>query len=182
MGTLSRYTDSTMSVSLGTVQVSYSLVTLVDPGSPIGIVVTKIFDTQNAHRNRCDELHGVPSRNGILRTIAAAHHQRNQVFAMSLEHPFGSENVRRQILQIISNFLVLGVRDDPNLELTPLRAQKADGAIFQAFCESPGGSQDHPRVYRYPSESGQEARDGEAFCGDYSAGAYRDGPIKSLLE
>jgi hypothetical protein len=48
LGTLSRYTDSTMSVSLGTAQVSYSLLTPVDPGSPIGIVVTiKIYDTQN---------------------------------------------------------------------------------------------------------------------------------------
>jgi len=48
LGTLSRYTDSTMSVSLGTVQVSYSTLTPVDPGSPMGIVVTtKIFDTQN---------------------------------------------------------------------------------------------------------------------------------------
>jgi hypothetical protein len=48
LGTLSRYTDSTMSVSLGTAQVSYSLLTPVHPGSPIGIVVTtKIFDTQS---------------------------------------------------------------------------------------------------------------------------------------
>lgn len=48
LGTLSRYTDSTMSVSLGTAQVSYSTLTPVDPGSPIGIVVTtKIFDAQN---------------------------------------------------------------------------------------------------------------------------------------
>jgi hypothetical protein len=48
LGTLSRYSDSTMSVSLGTVQVSYSTLTPVDPGSPIGIAVTtKIFDTQS---------------------------------------------------------------------------------------------------------------------------------------
>jgi hypothetical protein len=48
LGTLSRYTDSTMSVSLGTAQVSYSTLTPVDPGSPIGIVVTtKIYDTQS---------------------------------------------------------------------------------------------------------------------------------------
>jgi hypothetical protein len=48
LGTLSRYTDSTMSISLGTAQMSYSLLAPVDPGSPIGIVVTtKIFDTQN---------------------------------------------------------------------------------------------------------------------------------------
>ncbi len=48
LGTLSRYTNSTMSVSLGTAQVSYSTLTPVDPGSPIGIAVTtQIFDTQN---------------------------------------------------------------------------------------------------------------------------------------
>ena len=48
LGTLSRYTDSTMSVSLGTAQVSYFLLTPVDPGSPIGIeVTTKIYDAQN---------------------------------------------------------------------------------------------------------------------------------------
>jgi len=48
LGTLSRYTDSTMSVSLGTAQVSYLATAPVDPGSPIGIAVTtKIYDTQN---------------------------------------------------------------------------------------------------------------------------------------
>jgi hypothetical protein len=48
LGMLTRYTDSTMSVSLGTVQVSYSTRTPIDPGSPIGVVVTtQIFDTQN---------------------------------------------------------------------------------------------------------------------------------------
>jgi hypothetical protein len=48
LGTLSRYTDSTMSVSLGTVQVSYSVMAPVDPGSPIGVAVTtKIYDAQN---------------------------------------------------------------------------------------------------------------------------------------
>ncbi len=48
LGTLSRYTNSTMSVSLGTAQLSYSVLAPVDPGSPIGIALTtKIFDTQN---------------------------------------------------------------------------------------------------------------------------------------
>ncbi len=48
LGTLSRYTDSTMSVSLGTAQLSYSVMIPVDPGSPMGIAVTtKIYDTQN---------------------------------------------------------------------------------------------------------------------------------------
>jgi hypothetical protein len=48
LGTLSRYTDSTMSVSLGTAQVSYVVMIPVDPGSPMGVVITtKIYDTQN---------------------------------------------------------------------------------------------------------------------------------------
>lgn len=48
LGTLSRYSDSTMSVSLGTVQVGYAVLAPVDSGSPIGVAVTtKIFDTQN---------------------------------------------------------------------------------------------------------------------------------------
>jgi hypothetical protein len=49
LGTVSRYTDNTMSVSLGTVQVSYTVQAPVDPGSPIGITLTdKIYDAQNA--------------------------------------------------------------------------------------------------------------------------------------
>ncbi|HEY2464182.1 MAG TPA: hypothetical protein VGI32_08985 [Steroidobacteraceae bacterium] len=48
LGTLSRYTDKTMSVSLGTVQVSYSVMSPVDPGSPIAFSFTyQIYDTHN---------------------------------------------------------------------------------------------------------------------------------------
>ena len=48
LGTLSRYTDSSMSVSLGTAQVAYSTLAPVDPGSPIAIMVTTtIFDTHD---------------------------------------------------------------------------------------------------------------------------------------
>lgn len=48
LGTLTRYTNSTMSVSLGTAQVSFLATAPVDPGSPIGVAVTtKIYDTQN---------------------------------------------------------------------------------------------------------------------------------------
>ncbi len=60
-----------------------------------------------------------------------------------------------------------------------LRAQKADGAIFQAFCEwrgeplSAGGSENHPRVHRARSEGGQEARDDEALYRDHRASAHR---------
>jgi hypothetical protein len=49
LGTLSRYTDSTMSVPLGDAQVSYFVTAPADPGSPISVAVTtKIYDTQNA--------------------------------------------------------------------------------------------------------------------------------------
>jgi hypothetical protein len=49
LGTLSRYTDDTLSVPIGTVQESYATLSPVDPGSPIGIAVTtKIYDSQNA--------------------------------------------------------------------------------------------------------------------------------------
>ena len=69
-----------------------------------------------------------------------------------------------------------------------LRAQKADGAIFQAFCESRGEPYlpADPKTIRAfierSSEGGQEAGDGEALCGDHRAGAYRGGFIESLLE
>jgi hypothetical protein len=48
LGTVSRYTDSSMGILLGTAQVSYSATAPVDPGSPIGVAVTtKIYDKQN---------------------------------------------------------------------------------------------------------------------------------------
>jgi hypothetical protein len=48
LGTVLRYTDQTMSASLGTAQVTYSILTPVDPGSPMGIIITtKIYDAQN---------------------------------------------------------------------------------------------------------------------------------------
>ncbi|HVO45931.1 MAG TPA: hypothetical protein VMT29_06305 [Steroidobacteraceae bacterium] len=48
LGTVNRYTDSTMSVPLGTSQISYSATAPADSGGPIGIAVTtKTFDNQN---------------------------------------------------------------------------------------------------------------------------------------
>ena len=50
-----------------------------------------------------------------------------------------------------------------------LRAQKSDGAIFQAYCESvgepflPGESAHRSRIYRCPSEGRQEAGDDTAL-------------------
>jgi hypothetical protein len=68
-----------------------------------------------------------------------------------------------------------------------LRAQKADGAIFQAFCESRGepylpADPKTIRAFIGSSEGRQEARNGEALCGDHSAGAYRGGFTEPVLE
>lgn len=48
LGTVLRYTDKTMSVSAGKADVTYSVLSPVDPGGPIGITLTtRIYDTQN---------------------------------------------------------------------------------------------------------------------------------------
>ena len=76
LGTLSRYSDSTMSVSLGTVQVSYSTLTPVDTSSPIGIVVTtKIFDTQNTLMETDVTNYTMTSSNVISLSGASAQNQ-----------------------------------------------------------------------------------------------------------
>ena len=69
-----------------------------------------------------------------------------------------------------------------------LRVQQADGAIFQAFCESRGEPYlpADPKTIRafiqHCIEDRQEAGDGKALCGDHRASAYRGGFIESLLE
>jgi len=48
LGTVSRYADSSMGVSLGTAQLSYAVTAPVDPGSPVQVQFTdKIYDTQS---------------------------------------------------------------------------------------------------------------------------------------
>ena len=80
LGTLSRYTDSTMSVSLGMVQVSYSTLTPIDTGSPIGIVVTtKIFDTQNMLIETDVTNYTMTSSNVISLSGASAQNQSGMV-------------------------------------------------------------------------------------------------------
>lgn len=47
LGTINRYTDSSMSVPLGTTTLSYSVTAPVDPGSPVSVKLTnQIYDTQ----------------------------------------------------------------------------------------------------------------------------------------
>lgn len=59
-----------------------------------------------------------------------------------------------------------------------LRAQKAGGAIFQAFCESrgepylPASSKDDPSVYRGSCKGRQEARNDKTLRGNGLARAY----------
>lgn len=49
LGTVLRYTDSTMSVSLGNAQTTYSVTAPTTTGGPVGITITvKIYDTANA--------------------------------------------------------------------------------------------------------------------------------------
>jgi hypothetical protein len=48
LGTASRYTDSSMGVSLGTTQISYAVSAPLDPAGPVSVQFTdKIYDTQN---------------------------------------------------------------------------------------------------------------------------------------
>jgi hypothetical protein len=49
LGTLSRYTDNTMAISLGTVQLSYDAIAPATAGGPLTVnITTKTYDTQNA--------------------------------------------------------------------------------------------------------------------------------------
>jgi hypothetical protein len=80
LGTLSRYTDSTMSVSLGTVQVSYSTLTPVDMGSPIGIAVTtQIYNAQNMLIETDVTNYTMTSSNVISLSGASAQNQSGMV-------------------------------------------------------------------------------------------------------
>jgi hypothetical protein len=80
LGTLSRYTDRTMSVSLGTVQVSYSTMTQMDMASPIGIVVTtQIYNAQNMLVETDTTTYSMTSSNVITVTSASAQNQSGMV-------------------------------------------------------------------------------------------------------
>lgn len=76
LGILSRYTDSSMSVSLGTAQVAYSTLAPVDPGSPIAIMVTTtIFDTHNTLIETDVTTYSMTSSNVISLSGATAQNQ-----------------------------------------------------------------------------------------------------------
>jgi hypothetical protein len=76
LGTLSRYTDSTMSVSLGTAMVSYSVMTPTGSGGSIGVVLnTKIYDTQNTLTETDVTNYTMTSSNVISLSGASAQNQ-----------------------------------------------------------------------------------------------------------
>jgi hypothetical protein len=69
-----------------------------------------------------------------------------------------------------------------------LRIQKADGAIFQTFCESRGEPYlpADPRTIRAFIEdrvkAGKKPATVRALCRDHCAGSHRGGSVESLLE
>jgi hypothetical protein len=73
LGTLSRYTDSTLSVALGTVQVSVAVVLIpIDPGSNEVVQFTyKVFDTSQA-LVQTDNISYVLTENNLLSFYSAA--------------------------------------------------------------------------------------------------------------
>jgi hypothetical protein len=64
---------------------------------------------------------GVPARRGILRTIAAAHHQRNQAVATLQRWHIYSLRFRCSRSSGIKLLSITGVRNDPLLEVIPYR-------------------------------------------------------------
>ena len=74
-----------------------------------------------------------PSRQGILRTIAAVHHQRNQEVVTSLKrHVPRRKYVVSDVIRI-KGLSVLGVRNVPNLERTPTRRQGQHGYLHYSM-------------------------------------------------
>jgi hypothetical protein len=65
------------------------------------------------------EQEGFTSRNGFLPTIAAMHNHINQVLATPTKLHNDSRNGVVSGCKEINRLAGLGVRDDPNLELTP---------------------------------------------------------------
>jgi hypothetical protein len=66
LGTVLRYTDSTMSVPIGKVDVSYSVMSAVDASAPIQITLTnKIYDNQNTLQETDTTTYSMTSANVI---------------------------------------------------------------------------------------------------------------------
>jgi hypothetical protein len=78
LGTISNYTDSTMSVSLGTTEVTYSATDPVDPGSPILVKVTNLNKDPMGTVIETDVTSYTLTGSGIL-TLTSASAQNAQI-------------------------------------------------------------------------------------------------------
>jgi hypothetical protein len=72
LGTISNYTDSTMSVSLGTTEVTYTATDPVDPGSPILVKVTNLNKGPTGTVIETDVTSYTLTGSGILTLTAAS--------------------------------------------------------------------------------------------------------------
>jgi hypothetical protein len=85
LGTLSRYTDTTMSVSLGTAQLSYTTMAPVDPGSPIGISLTnKVYDTQNT-LTRTDVTNYTMTSSNVISFVSASAQSQSGTLTVTVQ-------------------------------------------------------------------------------------------------
>ena len=71
LGTISNYTDSTMSVSVGTTEVTYAVTAPVDPGSPVSVKVTNVSKDPMGNVTETDVTSYTLTGGGIL-TITSA--------------------------------------------------------------------------------------------------------------
>jgi hypothetical protein len=75
LGTVSRYTDNTLGVSLGTTQVSYLVTAPVDPSGPVAVAVTnQIYDTQH-NLTETDVTSYSLTTSGVLSLVSASAQQ-----------------------------------------------------------------------------------------------------------
>ncbi len=73
LGTLSRYKDSTLSVPLGTSQLSYVATAPVDPASPLSVAITdKIYDANNTLLGTAATTYTLTSANQLTFVSATA--------------------------------------------------------------------------------------------------------------
>ena len=78
LGTISNYTDSTMSVSLGTTEVTYAVTAPVDPGSPVLVKVTNLSKDPMGTVLETDVTSYTLTGSGIL-TLTSASAQSAQI-------------------------------------------------------------------------------------------------------
>jgi hypothetical protein len=78
LGTISNYTDSTMSVSVGTTEVTYAVTAAVDPGSPVLVKVTNVSKDPMGNVTETDVTSYTLTGSGIL-TLTSASAQNAQI-------------------------------------------------------------------------------------------------------